>query len=145
MWRQLCVLPFFVVFAAGCRSTDPLPPAPEIEDMASEIEDMRAVLDASRSAGNVEFTVPREHWSAVTDALLPATRDDSPAKWLMVGKLKIATLGGGRRTVWLFSTDSGPGAFAVGEDSDHRVYYRGGESAKLRRALDAARTASQGR
>jgi len=138
MRHSLRTLPCLLVLAAGCGNPSSLPPI-------SEIEDMRAGVYDPETGKKVEFAVPTEHWPAVTEALLPATRDRNPAKWVSVGELEIGIRGGGRRTVWLFSTSEGPGAFAVGEDWDRRVYYRGGESAKLLAALATARKASRDR
>jgi hypothetical protein len=135
MRRLVRVLPSFAVLAAGCGSPNPpLPPA-------SEIESMQALV----SKDEARFTVPREHWQPIFDALLPATRDRNPSKWQVLGELEVVTRGGERRTVWLYQLGQGPGAFAVGEDWDRRVYYRGGETAELREALEAARKASSGR
>jgi hypothetical protein len=136
MRRNLHVLAFLVLFVVGCERTSSLPPT-------SEIESMRAVLYASKHEEDSKFVVSHEHWAEVWDVLSPARRDYNPSKWEMLGELEVVTQGGGRRTVWLFSTSTGPGAFAVGTDWDHRVYYRGGTTDGLLRALEAAHEASQ--
>ena len=138
MRHTLRPLPCLLLLAAGCGNPSSLPPT-------SEIESMRGVVYDTDAGKKAEFAVAPEHWPAINGALLPATRDSNPAKWVSVGKLDIGKRGGGRCTVWLFKTSGGPGAFAVGEDWDHRVYYRGGESAKLLAALATARAASEGR
>ena len=101
MRRNLQVLALLVLFVVGCERTSLLPPT-------SEIESMRAVLDGAKHAEKGEFVVPREHWAAIWDVLSPGRRDSSPSKWATIGELEVVTQGGGRWTVWLFSTSAGP-------------------------------------
>ena len=89
------------------------------------------------------FRVPAENWESILDALLPAKRDPHPAKWEGLGELKIKCKGGRSLVVSLFRLSEGAGAFALGETWERRVYFRGGESARLETALEAAYEASQ--
>ncbi len=86
-----------------------------------------------------KFTVPREHWDKIFATLQPARRDNFPAKWVIIGELQIACKGGRSFHVSLFDLRDGrPGAFAAGETHEKRVYYRGGDSVRLKEALRAA-------
>jgi hypothetical protein len=82
--------------------------------------------------------VPQSHWAQLLTALRPARRDNYPASWQVLGTLKLTCKGHKQFLVELFNTD-GPGAFAAGETFESRVYYRGGDSAKLKEALKQAR------
>lgn len=137
MRHVLHILPCLLLIVAGCSNQGPLP-------SITDIKSMSAVEFNVETGQNIKFDIPQEHWSAVTSALLPATLDRNPAKWQIIGKLEIVTQGGVKQTVWLFHKDEAPGAFAIVEDKDRRVYYRGGDSAKLVDALKVARKAAQG-
>jgi hypothetical protein len=104
-----------------------------------EIEAMRAIYYDGEK--NVHFPVPREKWPYILDALTPAEKDDAPMKWQVIGTLVITKHGGHEVAVELFSLRELPGAFCVWKFW-WRVYYRGGESAKLDAALRAAYEAS---
>jgi hypothetical protein len=105
----------------------------------NEVEAMRAIYDTGEK--DVRFSVPRENWPDILDALTPAEKDDAPMKWQGIGTLVITKRGGHQVAVDLFSLDKPPGAFRVWT-CWWRVYYRGGDSAKLDAALRAAYEAS---
>jgi hypothetical protein len=136
------VLTLTAAIALGCGErlsggrTDPLPASDDIKSMKATYAD--PVEDKM-----ITFVVPPSHWSKIRDALLPAWYDEDAAKWKMLGELDIEKKRGGRVVVWLFSISQGPGAFAAGPTREQRVYYRGGQSAKLKQALRAAYEASQ--
>ena len=74
-------------------------------------------------------------WSLIRAAMLPAEKDEDPAKWEGLGRIDVETRSGQSLRISLYQTGRGPGAFAVGKTVKTRVYYRGGTSAALRRAL----------
>jgi hypothetical protein len=104
-----------------------------------DIEAMRAYYEKGEK--DIRFSVPREKWPDILDALTPAEKDDAPMKWQGIGMLVITKRGGREIIVDLFSIDKPPGAFCVWTYWRH-VYYRGGDSAKLDSALRAAYEAS---
>jgi len=135
LWLTLVV----AVAIHGCRPgqrdmTDPLPPLADVESI--EID-----CDEPSSMGQpFKFVVPPEHWKNVLDALRPAFRDDNPAKWVWLGKATITRKAANPAMVFLFEVSEGPGAFAVGKKWEDRIYYRGGDSAKLKTAIESARS-----
>ena len=77
-------------------------------------------------------------WSLIRAAMLPAEKDEDPAKWEGLGRIDVETRSGQSLRISLYQTGRGPGAFAVGKTVKTRVYYRGGRSANLRKALRKA-------
>ena len=110
------------------------PPFPELSEIAS--------IDASfyerALEREVDFAVPPEHFKPIFDSLTPAQYDDNPAKWVVLGELKIQLKDGKPFQVFLYRTGDPPGAFSSGANHQSRTYYRGGDSEKLRAALNAA-------
>ena len=117
---------------AGAFDSRALPPL-------SEVEAMRAYYDNGQE--DVRFSVPREKWPDILDALTPAEKDVDRTKWCCIGTLVITKRGGHAVVVDLFRLDKPPGAFRVWTYWWH-VYYRGGDSVKLDAALRAAYEAS---
>lgn len=113
------------------RDPSPLP-------SPGKLENMKATYHDSREEKEVTFAVPKKHWEKIWKTLLPATRDNQPAKWEEIGHLEVKLKSGGQFIVRLYATAKGPGAFAAGETFERRVYYRGGNSKQLRAALRAA-------
>lgn len=111
---------------------NPLPPLANVSS-----------INALGILGESEFPIPSTYWQDIYDSLQPARQDDNPAKWAILGKLRIKNMDGTEKTVPLFELDEVPGAFAVGDFNEARVYYRGGDSAKLIDVLRAAHSASQ--
>jgi len=132
----------FVVIALAVAVLFKLPvahrPLPNIED----IQSIEAVVDDAGGA-KVVFQVPRSHWHPIFSSLLPASRDADPAKWEGLGDLEIKLPGGDSFLVSLYSISDGLGAFSSGPTWEQRVYYRGGSSADLEKALAEAFKASE--
>jgi hypothetical protein len=131
-----CAEPDVVAEPGGEGGADPLPKITDIESMKA------SYFDPAQKAV-VQFTVPQPHWSKIRDALAPARRDDNPARWKVLGDLEIKKKGSGQVHVSLYSTSADAGAFAMAAAGKQRVYYRGGQSAKLKQALRAAYEASR--
>ena len=121
------------------RSHNAQLPVPDIKDIQSMEADF---YDTDRQA-NVTFQVPAAHWQPIFSSLLPARRDSEPAKWESLGDLQIKLAGGDSFYVSLYSVSDGLGAFSSGPNFDQRVYYRGGSSASLKRALVTAFEAAE--
>jgi hypothetical protein len=107
---------------------------PDVADIA----DMKATYYEREGEDEIKFQVPRPYWGEILNALLPAQLDRRPAAWVVLGQLDITLENGRLFVVRLFSVHPGPGAFASGKTFEQRVYYRGGETAKLKEALKAA-------
>ena len=107
----------------------------------NEIDAMQAAAYIGGDERHVRFPVPREKWPEILDALTPAEKDDHPAKWQTMGELLIAKHSGRWIIVELFLLPEQPGAFCIKTISG-RTYCRGGDSAKLRAAVEAAYEAS---
>ncbi|WP_422923414.1 hypothetical protein [Singulisphaera sp. PoT] len=99
---------------------------------------MKASYVDMRSGEQREIEVPREHWEELRSSLLPAKRDKHPAKWVVLGQLDLTKEDDSRFEIELYAVRQGPGAFAAGKSHDERVYYRGGKTEDLMKALQAA-------
>lgn len=121
------------------RMRDIPPSLPDIADVRS----LKASFYDRDKDAKVSFQVPRKHWNAIFSALQPAQRDRHPAKWAGLGELEFTLNSGDSYLVWLYSLDGHePGAFSGGPTFESRVYYRGGNSSDLERALvEAAKSA----
>lgn len=93
----------------------------------------------------VTFEVPLEKWPAIKWAMLVPWPDPEPAKWSIIGTLKVRTRTGSIRFIHLFYIGEGePGAFSIGTETDMGDYYRGGDSDQLYEAMrDAYNLAKQ--
>jgi hypothetical protein len=120
----------------GIRIPQPLP-------RVDEISEMKATYYEDEEYKKIQYLVPQHHWDKVLDALLPAQLDSRPAAWFVLGQLDITLKNGRPFVVMLFLLEQPPGAFASGETIERRVYYRGGDSTKLKETLRAAYEASQ--
>ena len=117
------------------RTRDTRPLLPD----AADIRSLNASFYDREKGATVAFQVPREHWKAIFSALQPAQRDGNPAKWVGLGELEFKLASGDSYLVWLYNlADSEPGAFSAGPTFESRVYYRGGNSSDLERALAEA-------
>jgi len=87
---------------------------------------------------DIEFTATPEDWKAIRAGLLPARRDPKPADWEWVATLKIVKKDGQPFRVEVYATNKDPGAFAAGRTYKQRVYYRGGKTAAVVKAINAA-------
>ena len=112
---------------------------------AADIRSLNASFYDREKDAKVTFQVPREHWNAIFSALQPAQRDHNPAKWVGLGELEFKLVSGGSYLVWMYSlADREPGAFSAGPTFESRVYYRGGNSSDLERALAEASKSADG-
>ncbi len=139
----LCVL-----FIAGCvfvgtrafflswLSPRPIPDVADIARIEAEFYD-------SKSHKNVTFLVPQSYWNAILSAMLPAEKDDHAAKWEGLGSLQVALINGNSFHILLYERSKDPGAFSAGPTIEQRIYYRGGSSSALKKALSEAWTASK--
>jgi hypothetical protein len=125
----------FALWLPGCRAAEEAGPLPKAGDIAT----MRANYYDRQAKAMVAFDVPPESWKDILASLLPARKDDRPAEWVVLGSLEITGKDKESLTVWLFTTSQDPGAFAAGKTWEQRVYYRGGKTADLEKALQAAR------
>jgi hypothetical protein len=90
------------------------------------------------------YLIAPEYWKPILDALSPAKRDHSPAAWQVLGSLAIELKNGRSFHLSLYElSDSPPGAFSAGPTNKDRVYYRGGDSKRLREAMQAAYEATK--
>jgi hypothetical protein len=104
---------------------------------ASDIVSMEAELFTEENES--KFMVPSELYDDILAALSPSQLDPNPAKWVVLGSLEIRTVDGKSISVDLFDLHDDPvGAFKAGLTPEPRKYYRGGNSARLKRALAKA-------
>ena len=118
------------------KPSPPLPPADDIDRIVARFH--HAKLDR-----DVRFIVPPDHWRPILAALVPARKDENPAKWIAMGSLQIVRKDGSSWSVSLFGVDGPLGAFAAGRNRKERVYYRGGQTDALKEALTEAFVASE--
>ena len=121
------------------RSHDTRLPLPEAEDVRS----IEASFYDREKHEKIEFEVPREHWSLILSALLPARKDDSPKKWAGLGRLNFKLANGDSYLVSMYRLNHETGAFSAGPTIENRIYYRGGNSRDLEKALAEAFEASE--
>jgi len=125
----------FALWLPGNLAAEEAGPLPKAGDIAT----MRVKYYDRQGKKEVAFDVPQESWKNILASLLPARKDDRPAKWEVLGSLEITSKDRESLIVWLFTTSQEPGAFAAGKTWEQRVYYRGGKTADLEKALQAAR------
>ena len=121
----------------GKPATAPVPPGSRLPKL-SGVTRMEARFFNNVLGREVSFNIPQEHWDEIYRSLLPARKDNSPAKWESVGQIDIVKNNGAKCKVWLFLTGQGDGAFAAGATFESRVYFRGGNSRNLVGALEEA-------
>lgn len=141
----IVVLMLLAATAAGQEPTQAQPPdlLPEFLKV-SRIESITADMHDAASNRNVTFVVPRSCWEEITASLQPAKRSSERASGKVLGSLKIRyTDIGSQLAIELFDVPNGPGGFAIQENGGHMFYYRGGDSAKLKAAIQKARTSEK--
>lgn len=111
--------------------------------MLHDVERIDAVFSFRNES--IQFEVPRKYWPRTWAAMQPAVRDYSPAKWRVLGDLAITTGHAASFYIGMYTVPRALGAFSCGPTFEERVYYRGGNSAKLKKALTAAYKASKQR
>ena len=124
----LAVLAHEIDRAHRRKAVSPLPPL-------DTIHSMKVCFWDPTSRETVEFDVPQDHWGNIYAGLLPARRDPHPAKWEGMGSIEIKRKFAFDFEIALFYTD----AFAI-ETWGKQVYYRGGDSNELVRAIRAAQS-----
>lgn len=117
----------------GCQSKPIVPAIPKLQAITS----ISAYYEGPENS-NGWFDVPKEHWQTILEALSPAIPDPHPATWVSYGELKLTLKNGDAFCVYLFILDDEqPGAFAMGESHDSRMYFRGGNFSKMKQTLEA--------
>jgi len=137
--RRILIVGSLVAFAvvafviwANPRSGYVFPPASSITSMEAKVFDSLGTNDRV-------FLVPANLYQEVLSALSPSRYDRFPAKWQILGDLRIRTVEVESIQVFLFDlSNQEVGAFAAGPDWESRQYCRGGNSARLRAALEKA-------
>jgi len=100
---------------------------------------------------DVHFSVSPQFFETMLTALSPASRDWSPAKWSILGSLKIVLKDGAEITVDLYQTVQRIGAFSVHPGDRPRNssyvsnYFRGGTDEAIKTAFLAAYENSKGK
>lgn len=141
----LFFLAVFVSYIIGLLGLTPVRPARNAQALpeVADISEMKASYFDRSIAKQLKFQVPKEHWDKIFEAMLPAQLDRDPAKWQVLGELEMTLKNGRPFVLMMFSVSEGTGAFASGNTFDQRVYYRGGDSTRLKTALRAAYDASE--
>jgi hypothetical protein len=105
-----------------------------------EVERMTAELyghGADRRPPLKEFDVPRQDISLILDKLAGASKDHWPAKWVVMGELKLSCKDGREFELHLYYTFRGSGAFSVGPYPKQK-YYRGSTDSDFENAIRKA-------
>ena len=112
---------------------------------ASMIDRIEATVVRIDHTSDDVFTVPGDEYDReILAALSPSRYDGGGKKWQVMGNLTIQTADGPSFQVFLFDLDEDQvGAFAVGTTWESRRYYRGGNSGRLRIALEKARAKAE--
>jgi hypothetical protein len=130
-----------VVFLFGPdRAQQPLPQLSEIQRIDAQVYD-------PKSGKDLDFEVPQSHWEAIFAAMLPARKDEHAAKWVGLGDLNLKLKNAKSFYIGLYSVKYRPGdlgAFSAGPTFESRIYYRGGNSSALEKAVADAFEASKG-
>ena len=104
---------------------------------------MQAHLEDVPGIPHTQFDLPSEHWDDVLGALSSATYDRSPANWMTYGTLELTNRDETKFNVTVYSSGDGGLAISAGETHEKRVYYRGGDKARLFRTLKNAYEAAK--
>jgi hypothetical protein len=144
--RLATLLPILLCIA-GCHGGSPaVVHHPESGYAFPDPKDIRSIeirWDLRSEWRNRTFYAPKDHWAIILSCLTPSERDPRPMKWEAIGSILIRTTEGNQCWVGLFDTFEDLGAFAAGPTIEDREYYRGGNSAKLKAAIQAAHSASE--
>ncbi len=130
---------FWLCIAASVLAREEASPLPD----AKQVKSVSIKFDHPKQRDDIEFTATPEDWKAIRAALLPAKRDPKPADWEWLATVKIVKKDGQPLQVELYTTSKDPGAFAAGKTYKQRVYYRGGKTAALVKAIKAAHEKSK--
>lgn len=84
-----------------------------------------------------KFDVAPEWWPKLWDTMQPATIDFLPAKWKTIGSITVKFKNNSSVFIGLYVLKETPGAFSIGP-----WYYRGGDSDKMKKVINAAYQAS---
>ncbi len=120
----------FLVTSCAPKNVDPLPDVTQVKSISIKFDDPK--LD------EVEFTAATEDWAAIRASLLPAHVDEMPASWEWAASVDLTLMDGQPFRVELYTPSKGSGAFAAGKTFKSRVYYRGGNTAAMLKAVTAA-------
>jgi hypothetical protein len=118
------------------RAQQPFPQLSEIQRIHAQVYDLKSGKD-------LDFEVPQSHWEAIFAAMQPAEKDDHGAKWMQPGTLNLNLKNGNSFYVALYSVPGELGAFSAGPTHESRIYYRGGNSSALEKAVADAFEASK--
>ena len=105
----------------------------------SEVQSMTLRVYEAKEAESV--SVASEDFPTVLNALGPARRDWSPAKWIGIGEITMTCKDGRKTTVDLYRTSDSIGAFSVHPDDRPRNssfvsnYFRGGTDNSIEDAI----------
>lgn len=146
--KHVTIIVVLMLLAASAAGQQPAPgQAPDLLPeflKVSRIESITADVHDAALNRNVSFVVPRSYWEEITAALQPAKRSSERASGKVMGSLKIRYSDiGSQLAIELFDVPDGPGGFAIQENGGHMFYYRGGDSAKLKAAIEKARTSEK--
>lgn len=121
-----------ITTAASAREeAGPLPDAKQVKTVSIE-------FDHPKHRDDIEFAATLEDWKAIRAGLLPAKRDPKPADWEWVATVKIVKKDDQPFRIEVYATNKDPGAFAAGKTYKQRVYHRGGKTAAVVKAINAA-------
>lgn len=120
-----------VLLIAARKQENPLPEAKDVKSIT-------ITFHHPKQRDEVKFSATAEDWDAIRAAMLPAKHDPSPAKWVSSGSLRIEKTDGQPFLVELYATGEDLSAFAAGKTFEERVYYRGGKSDEIVKAVQAA-------
>jgi hypothetical protein len=105
---------------------------------------MVVVVNPYTPKDRLRVAIAATHIPKVWAQLQPAAVDNHPYKWEVLDyDLEVTLENGTVLTVWLFNMPTPPGAFAAGPTWEKRTYYRGGNSQRLREAIETALKESQ--
>lgn len=110
---------------------------PVIPPAANEVKSVKVEFDHP-DLDEVKFVATPDDWAAIRQTLLPAEHDRDPASWEWVGTVHLIQKDDSPFRVELYGVSGSPGAFAAGENYENRFYFRGGNSAKMIEAVEAA-------
>ena len=99
-------------------------------------------FDGHRDWPGIE--VSQKHWNDIFAALSPSEYDRSPSNWQVLAEIEIHTKQ--NEDFWLGAYNLAPepiGAFSIGRTHMERTYRRGGNSARLKEALEKAYAESE--
>lgn len=135
--RHLMMATILTALTLAAATTDDAKEKGQFLPDAAQVKSVFIKFDQPKGP-TVEFAATAADWKAIRTALLPAEADPNPANWEWIATVKIVLKDDKPFRVELYTPSKAPGAFAAGATYKQRIYYRGGDTKEMVKALAEA-------